>query len=196
MLLGKITKLTSAAVVGLGLMCGAASAATVIDLTGSGGNLGPSERYVEDGITLTVTSFGGTIHQNGNGLGVRRGVDRNRLGSNGTTNESLTFSFSQPIGLLGSVVFEHRGGTERFDILDATSTILGSFAISGPGGSSLVTLSDLDLLGSEFTFRHTSGSGIRINELTLTAVPLPAALPMLLGAFGGLVLLGRRRPAA
>ena len=196
MLFGRIAKLTAAAALGFGLLAGAASAATVINLTGSRANLGASETYSVDDLTLEVTSFGGNIHRNGNGLGVSSNPDRNRLGSNRNTNESLTFSFSQSVTLLGGIVFEHRNGFEMFEILDGDGNILAVQRIMGDGGSTAVTLDPLNLEGDTFTFRHLSGSGIRINQLTVTAVPLPAALPMALVAFGGLMLVGRRRRKA
>ncbi|MEP1198383.1 VPLPA-CTERM sorting domain-containing protein [Tateyamaria sp.] len=175
-------------------MAGAASAATVFDLTGPGEILGATESYSINGTMLDVTSVGGEIHRNRNGLGVTTNPDRNRLGSNNSTMESLTFTFSRSLTLLGSIVFEHRGGMEMFEILDGDSNVLAVRRIMGDGNnSSTVELDDLDLVGNTFTFRHLSGSGIRINQLTVTSVPLPAAMPMALLAFGGLFVLGRRR---
>ncbi|MEM6373872.1 MAG: VPLPA-CTERM sorting domain-containing protein [Pseudomonadota bacterium] len=193
-----ILKLTSAAALGLGLMCSAASAVTVFDFTGSNTNLGPDETYVEDGITLDVTSFGGNVFRTNSGIGVSGAPDGSRMGtglSNGTViNESLTFAFSPAVTLLSSIVFEHRDGVENFDILDADGLVLGSFALdNGRNNSSRQTISNLNFVGSEFTIRHTSGSGIRISELTVAAVPLPAGLPLALVRFGGLALVARRR---
>ncbi|MEP1352965.1 MAG: VPLPA-CTERM sorting domain-containing protein [Tateyamaria sp.] len=200
-LIGRLTKLTTAAVLSVGLMASAASAATILNLTGSRANLGALETYSVDDITVEVTSVGGNIHRNGNGLGVTGNPDRNRLGSNGTAFETLTFSFSQSVKLLSSLVFEHSSDVEIFEILDGDSNFLAQFRIMGGRGGNdnrssvvAVEMDDLDLVGDTFTFRHTSGSGIRINQLTVLAtVPLPAAMPMALLAFGGLFVLGRRR---
>ncbi|MEO9575303.1 MAG: VPLPA-CTERM sorting domain-containing protein [Tateyamaria sp.] len=196
-LIGRILKLTSAAVLSVGLTASASSAATIIDFTGFRADLGSTESYFVEGTGVDVTSTGGNIHRNSNGLGVTSNPDRNRLGSNDGNSESLTFSFSRTLTLLGSIVFEHRGGVEWFEILDGDSNVLSSQRIMGDGtSSSLVDVSDLNLEGDTFTFRHLSGSGIRINQLTVTSVPLPAAMPMALLAFGGLLVMGRRRKKA
>ncbi|MEO0764907.1 MAG: VPLPA-CTERM sorting domain-containing protein [Pseudomonadota bacterium] len=196
-LFGRLTKLTSAALLGLGVMASAASAATIFDFTGSRTNLGLTQSYTVDGITVDVTTVGGDIHRNRNGLGVTTNPDRNRIGSNGSVNESLTFTFSQKVNLLSSVVFEHRDSFEMFEILDGDSNVLAIQRIMGAGGSSAVTLPGLNFEGDTFTFRHLSGSGIRIDQLTvLAAVPLPASMPLALLAVGGLVVLGRRRKTA
>ena len=175
-ILERLTKLITAAALSAGLMATAASAATIFNFTGSRSNLGTSQSYSVDGIGLDVTSTGGNIHRNGSGLGVTGNPDGNRLGSNNSTSESLTFSFSRSLTLLGGIVFEHRGGVEMFEILDGDSNVIAMRRVSGPGGSSTVTVDDLDLEGGTFTFRHVSGSGIRINEFSvLVPVPLPAA---------------------
>ncbi|WP_159089215.1 VPLPA-CTERM sorting domain-containing protein [Tateyamaria sp. Alg231-49] len=194
-LIERLTKQTTAAVLSVGLMASAASAATTLNLTGSRANLGATETYSVDDITVEVTSVGGNIHRNGNGLGVTGNPDRNRLGSNGTAFETLTFSFSKSVTLLSSLIFEHRRGIETFSISVDGSDDLSYFRTMAPERSNtIVSFSDMNLEGSTFTFTHLDGSGIRINELTvLVPVPLPAAMPMALLAFGGLFVLGRRR---
>ena len=197
-LIGKLTKLTSAAVLSVGLMASAASAATILNLTGSRANLGNTETYSVDDITIDVTSVGGNIHRNSRGLGVTGRPNGNRLSSNDDTNESLTFTFSRSVSLLGSLIFEHRRGYETFSISVDGSNDLEYFRTMAPERSNtIVSFSELNLEGTTFTFTHHDGSGIRINELTvLVPVPLPAAMPMALLAFGGLFMIGRRRKKA
>ena len=195
MFIGNLSRLAAALVLGLGIMGGAAHAATVnFDFSGTGGGLGPIERFVSGGVSLEVTSVGGAIRQNLNGLGVAGTPADGRIGSDGTTNESLTFTFAPEVTLLSSVVLEHRDGIERFEILDGLGDVLETFEISGRG-TSLVSLDGLDLFGEVFTFRHLEGSGIRIRELTVTPgiVPLSAAMPMLLIGLGSLGVVANRR---
>lgn len=146
-----------------------------------------------DGIDLTVSTIGSTIHQNRSGLGVAGGAGNNRL--SGT--EALTFSFSSVVELVGSLVYERRGGT---DILSITGGgVTETFTLGQPGGDSteVLNLSGLGLVGNSFTFQRTGGtggtSGVRISQLTVAAVPLPATLPLLAFGVGGLVLAARRR---
>ncbi len=109
------------------------------------------------------------------------------------------------------------GGTIRFDFdtavnftsfrifdgaaIDVSSTSGGFFAGFVPeptvGGSNLYGQFDVsglfdNIFDLTFTFK---GSGA-IDDLNVTAVPVPAALPLLLGAFGALGYVGRRRRKA
>jgi hypothetical protein len=100
---------------------------------GTTGALTSSEAFSESGINLTVTSTNGDIHRNGtNGLGVTGGPDRNRMGTGGGVRESLTFTFSENVNLKSIVVMEHRGGNERFRILDGSNSVLSNFTPDFP----------------------------------------------------------------
>lgn len=173
----------------------AANAATIFNLGGSGGNLGASALYSEDGINLTASSNSGDLHRDWRGLGVVGGPGQNSLSSDATTNEVLNLRFSQEVSLVSAIVLERRSGFEQFDILDGMNNILGSYTLSGPG-SSFQTLSGLDFTGSIFAIRHTSGDGIRLRSLEITTMPIPASLPLLAAALGLFGFLSRRRSAS
>ncbi|WP_159089270.1 VPLPA-CTERM sorting domain-containing protein [Tateyamaria sp. Alg231-49] len=206
MMFKRSIKATFCAVLAVGAMSSGAIAATVFDFTGALANLGSTEVFALDGITLDVSSNGGDIHRNSHGIGIT-GDGSNRIES---SSQVLTFEFSAIVNLSAGVFFEHGDGSEGFDIRDGDSNILGSYSASGDGsgGHSLVTFSNLNLFGDKFTINHTSGSGIRVNQITvsaipaqlsatsLSAVPLPASLPMALMAFAGLGLFSRRRNVA
>ena len=84
--------------VALLVVSAAAQATVVIDLTGSGGNLGPTETfYGDNGVELTVAAFAtrnpiniadpfvtDNIRQNGNGIGTQ-------IGANGIGNDNANF---------------------------------------------------------------------------------------------------------
>lgn len=192
-------RLAAAAVVAVvGFAAPSASALDVtFDFTGNGGGLGPDETFSQLGFDVAVESTGGNIHQNINGLGVSGGPDSNRLGSNASTSETLSFQFTPRATLLSGIFLEHQGGSESFDLLNESGSILQSFTINGAGSSSsFVTLANLNFLADSFTFRHTSGSGIRISALTVAAVPIPATGVLLLTALASAGFAVRRRKTA
>ncbi|MEL6487161.1 MAG: VPLPA-CTERM sorting domain-containing protein, partial [Pseudomonadota bacterium] len=71
-------------------------------------------------------------------------------------------------------------------------------------GEVTVDLTGLNVTGSFFKFVSTANpralgkpdGGVRITSLTVEAVPVPAALPLMAAGIGGLSLMGRRRKRA
>lgn len=117
------------------------------------------------------------------------------------SKEAGSNSFSPTVRLIESVIFE-RGSDTGLDIItifDGLGQTLKTFNVAGDGssGESLVTVSNLNLVGDIFKFQRTGGSGnlegVRIKELTVSAVPLPASLPFLFAGMGALGIAAKRR---
>ncbi len=180
-----------AAVLAVVLSSHSASAATFTFLNNGADNLA-SLSFSDDGIDLVVSGSGASVSQAGNGLGVTGGTGQNRIGS----GESLMFDFDPAVALLSSLIFERGSGTDTVELLDANNILLDTFLISGPGNS-FQTLSNLNFSGSKFTIRNGGGgNGFRVAGITVSAVPLPAALPLFGGGLALMGLIGWRRKRA
>lgn len=184
----------------------AANAATFnFQSNGSDGNSTVAYGPV-DGVSLVVDAFkvfnpststftDGNVNQGSNGLGVSGNPEDGRLGS----GEGLQFQFSPAVTVLSTLVFERGNQDEDFIIFDDTNTqVGGTFTISGGANSTqFFDLTAFNIVGKFFTIVGLeSGSGnrgVRIAELSVTPVPLPAALPLFAGGLGLLGLLGWRR---
>ena len=182
----------------------AAASRLTFDLTRStdGNEYSPSFTFTEtegtSSVVLTVSSPNGEVSKNQFGLGVRDGADKQRIGSDGSLNEVLDLVFSPAVTLLDAIVLEHAGDTESFQIIEEDGTFHNYTISDGDptqGGSSLVTLAGLNFTGSKFSFRHTDGSGIRINQVAVSPVPLPAAVWMFISALVMVSGIGRVKAA-
>lgn len=190
-----------------------ASAALALTFNFGGGsdNLGSIALPEMDGITLTITAFddyasgtAGSIGRNrNNGWGVSGNPDRNWLGANNSATEALVLSFSSAVTLNSLTMTERGNNNSAFSLLDGSDDTIGRYIVPNGGGA---TVFDLDALtpagGTSFTgmsfvlLGDTQGGGVRLSSLTVAAVPLPAALTLMLAALGGLGLVSRRRRAA
>lgn len=81
---------------------------------------------------------------------------------------------------------------EMFSVLDKDGTVLGTVGNGVDGGTDqLSVMSSLIGVGDTITLRFGGSGGV--DSLVLAPIPLPAALPMAMGAFGALAWFGRRR---
>jgi len=193
------------AALGLLLLSSTALATTIsYDFKNTGTNVSsPSVSFTESGLTVEVTAFkefpdlknADSVTWQGNGLGVAGDPDGARLGTSGNdgdnnsgtnageNNEALVFSWAPySVTVLTGLVLENGGGNELFDILVDGVIKLDNVSISGPG-TSVVSLdfSSDNLVGSEFTFMHERGSGIKVQGLT---VEVPSAAPLMMLGLG------------
>ena len=206
----KIRTVVAAACVSV-LMSGAASAATFNFQSNGADNNSTVAFGPVDGVSLVVDAFkvfnpstttftDGDVNQGSNGLGVSGDPEGGRLGA----GEGLQFQFSPNVSVVSSLVFERGDQNEDFIVFDDTNTqVGGTFTVLGGGAGNstqLFDLSALNIVGSFFTIVGIDSGGgnrgVRIAELTVTPVPLPAALPLFAGGLGLLGLLGWRRKRA
>jgi predicted ATPase len=206
----KSTTLAAIAISGLGMIPG--QAATII-LDNTAGGLG----YLLDGLTpsdigtaratMSVPGFAGlnitflAVTTNGTGTGITivnstavslginsPGTDNdNNEAFDSTLSESLSFSFNQDVEIssLDFTAFTSEEvfnfGGQVIEYVNLSNQTSGIYTFSEPLAISA---------GTSFILQATSGT-IGIEGLQLTVVPEPSAA--LLGAFGALGLLRRRR---
>lgn len=162
-------------------------------------------RFDLAGITQTIIGATLSIVATGNSSGVAENVgysvwdmttDLSNLGNR--ANQLAAYTDAQSGKLYGTTTLATRTG---FAAMPAVSILLNSDAIAdlnaargglfGIGGNSTVTSS------SQFLWLNSNAAEpVASLELTFAAIPLPAGLPMLLGALGALGLLRRVRRAA
>ncbi len=185
------------------LTCSTAAAATSFNFSGNGG-LASSYSFTEDGITVDVTpgvfSNGGTVTSTGligqyaGGLGISSHIFDDHQVDGRTRNDLAIFEFSQSV-ILESVSFSFVDGNDEFSFFfdnepDGTLDPI-SFNIDIPGGGTYTFASIWD--GTLFGIGAFDGSlftpadNFKIKGMSVSVVPLPAALP-LYGA--GIVILG------
>lgn len=163
-----------------------ASAATIDFGSGSG-----DDPYVEDGF-----SFNPDRIQNGNCI-VQPCIALNN-------NETTVMTYITGLFNLISINFQLLGsGTGNTLQVFETTNIANTISLSTPPylhneyyfydfGSQFLSVSSI-------TFKSLNGGNVRIDNLEATAklnntvVPIPAALPMLLGGIGGMTWLSRRQ---
>lgn len=162
------------------------SAATIDFGSGTG-----SDPYVEDGF-----SFDPSRLVEGN-----CGIDKPCLALN--DNETTVMTYIAGLFNLISLNFEHQGnGTgntlQVFDTNNPLNTISFSIPTFSHNVYYLVDFGTQFLNVSSITFATLNGGNVRIDDLEATAklntvVPIPAALPLLLGGIGGMTWLSRRQ---
>ena len=149
--------------------------------------------FTSDFITVEVATGPGDPNINTRGIGVLAGPDENRIGSDFLTvqNEFVTFTFDREV-VLHTGTFWQQGGQNNDEMevftIDA-NPMFGSGVIVDDGFTTL----DIGLTGTIFQFRHTFGEGMRISDLSVNAVPLPAAVWMFLSGLAMLGFAGKRR---
>lgn len=172
--------------------------------------------FTQDGIVLTVTSGnfidpanlilpalpGQTVTRNGNGLGVDRFDIPTPFGTfegdppeiNGAT-DLLILSFDRTVRFT-SLAFGEVDDDDDFDlaldgvfVLEDINIAASNPFLFGPGFTGTTLAIGADTLGGVFG----GGDDFRVLEIEISAVPLPASLPLLLGGLAGFGLLSRKR---
>jgi hypothetical protein len=95
--------------------------------------------------------------------------------------------------------FGNAGDFATVTAFDASNNSVGSVSLTLTSGTSSEDLSGLGVFRSlEFDNIGATGAGYAYGNVTFdraAVIPLPASLPLLLGAFGGLALMRRKRAA-
>jgi hypothetical protein len=198
--------ITSVAVAGILAFAATTAQAAVYNFTGNGNGSSSFYSYTEDGVKLTVTaghyhssgSSSGQVHTGENvtkshysGLGVSSYSGDNGQIDGYRENDVLLFSFDSAVKFVSATFSSISGDdfTWFFDDDDNGSLSYDLVGSADPSGSTYSFTQDyigqlfgIAAIGSSDDFRVKS-----INVNTLSAVPLPAALP-LYGA--GLAVMG------
>ncbi len=156
------------------------------------------------------------IVQGSVGLGVKDD-GRNAAGGDRVGREqALQFVLSPDALLVSALAFETGGSDEKFALFDSNNNRVynpdnlgdnGSWIVpGGPGdGPHTVDFSAVNLVGPYFTIVGLSAGpdpigpdgkknrGFTVSAITVSAVPIPAALPLLASGIGGLGFMGWRR---
>ncbi|MEI4233961.1 hypothetical protein [Roseovarius sp. D22-M7] len=171
------------------------------DLSFTGGSAGPAV------FDTTCTGYGGT-----DGCNDDADLQPTVQGENGVSDNVLILQRSAPGALIpndfndgGRIGFTLTSGKaffltgfsavddEMFSAIDTDgSTVLGSITLGSDGETGTISFRSSRIeIGDTFYFDYAGSGGI--DSLTTTPVPVPAALPLALSAFGALAWLGRRR---
>ena len=141
------------------------------------------------------------------------GDDGNRDGFVGLNSQSgaMTFTFDTPVagvgGFVNYSVFNGSpdGDTPTLSIFDGGGTLLETFdlfndaPIDTPAQSNAGAFRGFSRAQADIASFELSGAFIVLDDLTFTdevassVIPVPAALPLMLSAMGGLALIARRR---
>ena len=178
----------------------AAMAATTFDLTGSPASEAPSFSYSVDGIGLEVTGFtdlviGGItptdVTRDGTGLGVTRFFDSDP-DLDGQVDEFLVFTFDQTVSLF-TILFDDVDSDDDWDLFVDTGsgfTLVADDNTDNPFTFALGTDGNRVSIGAD-----GRNDSFRVREITVAAVPLPAAGWLMLAGLGGIAALRRRKKA-
>ncbi len=181
-------------------MTGSASAVT-FNLAGNGG-LNSSYVFNEDGITLTVTPAAitlgatppqdtvatqGQVGQYSGGLGIsQNGSDNHQVDGSGV-NELLVLAFSETVRIV-SAEFRYVSSDDDFEFWhdnEPNGSLNGDYVFTADIPGSLVYVFGGNFVSSLFGIGATHYSDdFKLYALTVSPVPLPAALPLFAGAIG------------
>jgi hypothetical protein len=187
----KVLSTTAATILAVGLAA-PASAAITFDLTGSPASQASSLSFTESGITLTATPgrfcFLCTpdVTQDATGLGVTGGADTD-LDLDGQVDEILTLTFSEEVRL-GSALFSDVDSDDDWNV-EVDGAVIGNNLTDNPFGFGWITGTEVVIGADGFN------DSFRVQELTVAAVPLPAAGFALFGALAAAGVAYRRRAA-
>jgi hypothetical protein len=192
---------------------GSAFAAT-FNLGGNGG-LDGSYVFNEDGITLTVAPAAitlgatpaqdtvatqGQVGQYSGGLGISQNSNESHQVDGYGVNELLVLAFSETVRIV-SAEFRYVSSNDDFEFWhddERNGSLDGDYVFTADIPGSLVYVFAGNYVSDLFGIGATHKSDdFKLYALTISPVPLPAALPMFASAFGafGAVRLRKRRNA-
>ena len=215
----KILQFLTAAAAGAA-MIGGAQAAT-FTFNGLGGDLGKDETFTDGADFVTAIAINTeepeapVLHQGLTGLGVTTGAPDSDQLDNVGDDEAIVFDFGaaaflESITLTLALSFDdiELYGTNDGAVAAITSggldaiTSISTLLATATGGGGPVTI---DLTGIATAYRYLiatipggSGDGFRVKSVsaTVSEVPVPAALPLLVSGLAGLGFAMRRKKAA
>ncbi|GAB4520252.1 MAG: hypothetical protein Kow00133_06630 [Amphiplicatus sp.] len=203
-----------AAALSVALMGASAQAAT-FTFAGFGGNLGQTAVFTDGAHAVTAIAINTeqppvpSLHQGIFGLGVNLGhLDSNQIDNVGD-DEAIVFDFGKIVNFesitlsLSSFWEDYQiWGTNDGSVAACTAGGLGcltsvSSLIASGVGSGLEGFVTVSLMGNAFryliaTVPGGSGDGYKVKSLTVSEVPVPGALVLLLTGLAGLGFAGRR----
>ena len=199
---GKLKYSLTAGMVALGVAAGGAASAATVEFDFREIVDEPNAATVvmeRRGVTATITSTGGSVTTGTEGLGVSGNPNGGRWG----VGETLTITFSKNAILDMATVFELGGGSNDVEVEDGSGNLLLSFdATDGANTDSFFQATPGGLIeGTVFVFSLTNSDGsasqrgIRLTELDVSIIPLPAGGLLLLAGLGGLAIVRHRRSA-
>ena len=158
---------------------------------------GYTDNQVMDGVVIgnmTIASSGASIESTAGGIGGSNPIGANALELNDSSGTAVTFSFSNAISYF-SLFY-----------IDAGSPNIGgtTFGSTGAAGDTALfggLIFDIADNVTSLTISSVSGDGrwgvddMAWGTTAMSAVPLPAGLPLLIGGLGGLAFLRRRKTA-
>lgn len=153
------------------------SAATIsYDFRGTGGNLGLTEQFEQDGLTTTA-SFA-LLGAAQDGTQSRRGLGVATFDGGVNLTESITFSFGRQVRFQDIELAE---APNRFGIAPISLFVDGQFlANSFISGRSAQTVALFSAVGSQLTVVRTGllsiANVIRVSGLEVVAMPVPGAV--------------------
>lgn len=173
--------------------------AQTIVFSGTDGSLdinSASDSILQDGLTLTLTANTGTVNATTTGLGINEpgaGDDTDGLDTINAV-ELLTLSFDKDL-TFDSITLAGVGADDGLDVsiaggVPVSISASGQFVFSAPNtvlAGQLVTLMAIE------PNSPTPNNGVNVTQFTVTVVPEPSSLALLLGATGVLILPRRWR---
>ena len=181
----KHTALISVLVAGLGLSAAGASALTLSSESIDFGLAAGTGSYTEDGFSFDSANL--DVSSNCPGGGACLMLNNGAYSDAAMTSEDGAFYFH---GL--SYAFNSAGGGNSFTIYADVGPLITIYAADGLTGT--LSLAPTFIF-AQLSLSHGGGGNVRIDDIMVSGVPLPAAGGMLLAGVGLLAGLRRRKIA-
>ena len=209
----RLASLAAGLLLASAMICGTALAAPVTFNFSGSGDQAQSMDFSQPGLNLTVSSNianssgvvnAGNVGLWSNGLGILSGSSDQHFVDGRGNNEVLSFYFSQAVKFV-SITFSYNDGNDDFAFFfndDSNNNLVGDrvWREKDIPSSGTFTLTALNSGSAYNAFGTLFGIGafgnndeFKIASVTVSAVPIPGALPLLLSALGAMGWGARRR---